>query len=206
MQHRNTAQSHQGRGSHFGRGGRDSHQRGNNNNWRSQERDDEGRFMDQNGGEGRSYSQSGNDNWRSEDRDERGRFTGQGSPRSYGDSGDEDAAYGLGRNQGQNYGFGRGGDAGEYRNSFFDQEPGSYGGRSLGRSGWQNQDNEFDSDYHHWRNEQIGKLDEDYKAWQGERRQKFSDEFGKWRSERAAKGDSQKETQGKNGPAPVHKP
>ena len=64
--------------------------------------------MDQNGGEGRSYSQSGNDNWRSEDRDERGRFTGQGSPRSYGDNGDEDGAYGLGRNQGQNYGFRQG--------------------------------------------------------------------------------------------------
>ena len=84
-----------------------------------------------------------------------------------------------------------GGFEGGYGN--FDQEGGSYGARSQGRSGWQNQENQFDDDYNHWRNEQVGKLDEDYRAWQGERRQKFSDEFGKWRSERMAKGDTQKD-------------
>jgi hypothetical protein len=84
-------------------------------------------------------------------------------------------------------------DEGGYGGGSFDHERGSSGARWQGRSGWQNQDNQFDDDYNHWRNEQIGKLDEDYKAWQGERRQKFSDEFGKWRSERTAKGEAQKD-------------
>lgn len=187
MQHRNSNQSHQGRGAQSGRGARNMGRRGDN--WRGQERDEDGRFTDQHGSEDRYYSPGNNDNWRDDERDERGRFTEQGYHRSgHADYGDEDGTYGRARNQGRDYGYQRDREEGGYRNASFDQG-GSYGARSQGRSGWQGQDNQFDPDYHHWRNEQIGKLDEDYKAWQGERRQKFSDEFGKWRSERAAKGD-----------------
>jgi len=185
MQHRNATQSHQGRSYASGRNGPGNRR---NHNWRNQERDEEGRFTDQNGGEGR-FSRGSNDNWRYEERDERGRFTDQGyrGSRGYGDYEDEDGAYGRARNQGQDYGFVRG----RFGDRNYDDDGGYVGASSQGRSGWQNQDNQFDDDYNHWRNEQISKLDEDYKAWQAERRQKFSDEFGKWRSERMAKSDTQ---------------
>ena len=187
MQHRNSNQSHQGR--HFPSGERGANQRGrSNNNWRSQERDDDGRFMEQGGGP--RQSRGSNDNWKYEDRDERGRFTDQSYRGSgQGDYEEEDNAYGRVRNQTGDYGYNRDLDDGRYQTENSDQEAGSFGSGSQGRYGRRNQENQFDDDYTHWRNEQIGKLDEDYKAWQGERRQKFSDEFGEWRSERSAKGD-----------------
>ena len=95
MQHRN--QSHEGRGSQSGRNGRGGNFR--NNNWRSQERDEDGRFVDQRGSEGRSFSRGSNDNWRYEERDDRGRFTDQDyRSSSYADYEDEDGAYGRARN------------------------------------------------------------------------------------------------------------
>jgi hypothetical protein len=44
------------------------------------------------------------------------------------------------------------------------------------------------SDYSHWRQQQIDKLDEDYFSWQAERRKKFADEFQKWREGRRKSG------------------
>lgn len=43
-----------------------------------------------------------------------------------------------------------------------------------------------DSDYLHWRAEQMKKLDAEYEEWRKERRQKFAEEFDKWRSGRRA--------------------
>jgi hypothetical protein len=56
-------------------------------------------------------------------------------------------------------------------------------GQSQGEWGGSRQE-EFDPDYHQWRNEQIRALDEDYRGWRQDRYKKFSDEFDKWRSNR----------------------
>lgn len=47
--------------------------------------------------------------------------------------------------------------------------------------------NQYDTDYLHWRDEQLSKFDDDYRSWRTERREKFSEDFGKWRNEREGK-------------------
>lgn len=54
------------------------------------------------------------------------------------------------------------------------------GGR-VGRG----EDDEGQSDYHHWRGEQMKKFDADYDEWRQERRKKFSEDFDKWRGQRS---------------------
>ncbi|HEX5686197.1 MAG TPA: hypothetical protein VFY73_19385 [Ideonella sp.] len=46
-------------------------------------------------------------------------------------------------------------------------------------------DDQFDPDYHQWRNEQMRALDEDYRSWRQDRYKKFSTEFDQWRAERS---------------------
>jgi hypothetical protein len=58
-------------------------------------------------------------------------------------------------------------------------------GGGYSQSG-RNDDDEGQSDYHHWRGEQIKKFDQDYDEWRSERRKKFSEDFDKWRSSRSS--------------------
>ena len=92
------------------------------------------------------------------------------------------------------------------RTSGFEQ--GGYGGYDLQRSDQQrgqpsdqNQD-DFDPDYHQWRRDQIDALDKDYREFRQERYKKFSDEFATWRSNRSGQPSNDAVTKGtSSGPA-----
>lgn len=71
--------------------------------------------------------------------------------------------------------YGQRGEAGH-------EDPVRYGAQERDRH---EKSQQFDSDYHQWRDEQLNALDDDYRAWRGERYQKFADEFSQWRSGRA---------------------
>lgn len=64
--------------------------------------------------------------------------------------------------------------------------------------------NDFDPDYHQWRNEQVRQLDSDYQSWRKDRYKKFADEFSSWRSSRPADtGPNTAQTGDKTEPAAV---
>lgn len=105
-------------------------------------------------------------------------------------------AYGQGRAQARDYGRGdfrqgRRDDYGFGRGRYVQPSsapdhayaPGSQiWDRSSARSAAQEQD--FEPDYLHWRDQQIAGFDRDYHAWRSEKRQKFSSDFDSWRSTR----------------------
>ncbi len=69
-----------------------------------------------------------------------------------------------------------------------DQEYSGRGGdyQQSSRSG--NQSDQFDPDYHQWRDEQMRAFDDDYRSWRKDRFKKFSDEFSEWRNQNADSG------------------
>jgi hypothetical protein len=154
-----------------------------NENWRYQDRDSEGNFLnryDQYADYDRG-SQS-DDSWKWQDRGEKGGFAGYGNQQSgsYRPGRDQkaydtDLNYGSGQTDYDNSG---GGVA--LRINRGSQNP-AQGDRNTSQG---RRLSHYDDDYLYWRNEQIGKLDEDYNGWQSERRKKFSEDFDKWRSDR----------------------
>ena len=65
-----------------------------------------------------------------------------------------------------------------YRSNSGEPDYGGYG-LAPGRPG--HRYDEFEPDYHQWRNEQLRLLDEDYLKFREERFRRFADEFNEWR-------------------------
>lgn len=89
------------------------------------------------------------------------------------------------RRSGMNQDFGQG--HGGYGGSSSQGSQGSYGSYGSG----QDQQEQFDPDYHQWRRDQLQSLDNDYRQFRQERYKKFSDEFSTWRSGRNEQGGQQ---------------
>jgi hypothetical protein len=172
-------QSHNGNygssGSNRGNPGGRSQHRGydtHNVNWRTQDRDDDGRFAS---GQGRDSSA------RYQERDEDGRFTSENNRYDYDSSGR--GLHGRRTNQSE---FEAGGSP---KSSYGNDEIGgtSFGSRFYGsdeRPDEIGSRHTHDDDYHHWRQDQIKQFDNEYDDYRTERRKKFSDDFSKWRDER----------------------
>lgn len=124
-------------------------------------------------------------------RDSRGRFVDDDEDayrgRSYEDDdfGDERGENERSRYFGEEFGDYPGGYTRQGRGAGYDEIGGAVWER-LARHG---DDDEDDSDYRHWRREQMKKLDTDYGEWRRERRKKFAEEFDKWRSGRTPSSD-----------------
>lgn len=89
------------------------------------------------------------------------------------------------------------------RGAFGDRQQGGHmgdyyaGGADARGAGGQPPGEDFASDYHRWRADQLRQLDEDYRAWRQERYQQFSQEFGQWRAQQ----QQQQQQQRPDGPA-----
>jgi hypothetical protein len=136
-----------------------------NDPWRSQERDDEGRF----GGSRDKQWRGGRQSEFPVEREDYGMSGRSGMNRS----GIGGASFGMGGNMPSG---GRG--SGSYRQQDQNDQMFDMADRRAA---------EHDEDFYNWRNEHLSKLDTDYQEWRAERRKKFAEEFEKWRAERNAK-------------------
>jgi hypothetical protein len=139
----------------------------------------------------------GNDPWRSQERDEEGRFSGSRDQRWRGGRQSEFAVdrddYGMSGRGGMKSGMG--GASFGMEGSMPGGGRGSGNYRQQGQQDQNDQmfdvadrrAAEHDEDFYNWRNEHLSKLDTDYQEWRAERRKKFAEEFEKWRAERNAK-------------------
>ena len=128
---------------------------GRNENWRSEDRDDRGRFSG-------SHSSSRSEYGQYEDEDDNGRQLGRNNEPSRDEDGRFTSDYGRGSNDEWMGGTAFGRDNDERENNA------SHRGSAH-------------ADYHHWRAGEIQRMDDEYGDYLKDRRSKFNDDFSKWR-------------------------
>lgn len=137
----------------------------------------------QNNSRGERGGNGRNENWRSEDRDDHGRFSGShSSSRSRNGQYEDDDGRQFGRNNERSRDE-EGRFTSDYRGGSNDEWMGgtAFGRDNDERESNASLRGSAHADYHHWRAGEIQKMDDEYGDYLKDRRSKFNDDFSKWR-------------------------